>query len=175
MLGKADWEIQLEQIRAEADQMVKTVEKLEGDLSHIRVSRTSADGAVTVDLNSDGSVDRIALGHRACELGHTKLSTLINETMNAARREHARKHEALVDAAYRDKPQTREIFLAPVARFLVDEESVPAAPPVASGKWAAVEPEPEPERTRPRPVSRPAPRRPRGQADDQDYGTDRPW
>lgn len=173
MLGRSDFEQQLIDLKAEADLMIEKGERLAEESTKINISRTSSDSAVTIDLKNDGSLDKVQLGHRACELGHTKLTALINETFAAARLAYARKFESLVNETIGfDKPETRGFLLSGVSQVLADAEAATAIP---SGRWAPVEPEPEPEAVKPKPkpaAQKPGPRRP---ADDNDYGDDRPW
>jgi DNA-binding protein YbaB len=151
--------------------------KLTGDLAASSVTKSSADGAVTVNVGANGGLQNLELGRRATELAPAQLSALIMRTVRDAQRAASAK----VGEALQDFGDDGAI-LRQYATFQPPEET-PAAtrqdrPPSAG---FAVPAEPDPVSSAPvppvPPVPRPAgpPRRPRPRDADDDGDDFAPW
>jgi DNA-binding protein YbaB len=133
---------------------------------------SSRDGAVTVTVAPNGALRNIQLGHRACELGPTRLTASIMEAVNAAQRQTANSVVESVAAITGEGDSTDFLrsFLPP------PDEPAPEADPNMIDQRTFVE-ELEPERPPAPPVMtapQPPPvRRRRPVADDEDEGN--PW
>jgi DNA-binding protein YbaB len=134
---------------------------------------SSRDGAVTVTVAPNGALRNIQLGHRACELGPTRLTASIMEAVGAAQRQTANSVVESVAAITGEGDSTDFIrsFLPPPP-----DEPAPQADPDMIDQRKFVE-DLEPERP-PAPPAMPAPppppvRRRRPVTDDEDEVN--PW
>ncbi|GGP70778.1 YbaB/EbfC family nucleoid-associated protein [Saccharothrix coeruleofusca] len=129
---------------------------------------SSRDGSVTVTVGPNGGLQNIELGHRACDLGPSRLTAVIMETARAAQKQAASK----VVAAFEPLGEGTEAM-----QFVMD--SIPSdgtEDEDDDDERDYAEPEPERAPARPQPVqqapSRPA--RPSRPADDED-DDNQPW
>ncbi|GAA1278419.1 YbaB/EbfC family nucleoid-associated protein [Saccharothrix xinjiangensis] len=144
---------------------------LQDNLANSQATASSPDGAVTVTVGPNGGLLNIQLGHRATELGPSRLTALIMQTSRAAQKQASQK----VLAAFEPLGEGTEA-LEMVSDAIPDDE----APVDEERAYEETEPEPEPEPVRATPAfhaqqSRP-PSRPRGPrpADDED-DDNQPW
>ncbi|MBB4963053.1 YbaB/EbfC family nucleoid-associated protein [Saccharothrix violaceirubra] len=157
----------LEDYAGRIEEIRKKSVELQENVANAGARVESKDGSVTVTVNPNGGLQNLQLGHRACDLGPARLTTLIMETVRQAQRQAA----ANVVAAFEPFGGGTEAM-----RLIVD--SIPTdGDEDAHGDYDAyAEPEPEPVRP-PVPQPAPAPSRPvrRPAAADDVDDDNRPW
>ena len=161
-------------MNARAEELKRKSEAMTAELSGKKATATSANGAVTITVNPNGGLDEIKLGHRACELGHTQLGTLIMQTFHRAMQDLSRDVMATFQEHFPDAEESLELIRG-LNPYELDEEE-----DETPQGWQPVEPEPEPEPEPVRAARRPAPaaapvRRSRPAAAEEDDPADRPW
>ncbi|QFZ23318.1 YbaB/EbfC family nucleoid-associated protein [Saccharothrix syringae] len=152
-----------------ADLQRKSADIQEG-LAGSQATVASPDGAVTVTVGPNGGLLDIRLGHRATELGASRLTALIMQTARAAQKQAAQQVMAVFEPLGAGTEAMRMISDA-----IPDDEDA-----VDERDYAEPEPEPEPAPPPPAPVRplggaqpRPPSRGPRP-ADDED-DDNQPW
>jgi DNA-binding protein YbaB len=147
---------------------------MQSELTQLSTTVASSDGSVTITVNPGGGLDDLKLGHRACDLGHTKLTALIMSTFHKAQKEAASKAIALFEENFPDSPESLAAVMDGYQYDLDDEDETDGT---AQKGWVPeAEPEPEPTRRPQRPAATPTPpsrRRPAAAADDDEF--ERPW
>ncbi|HEX7661757.1 MAG TPA: YbaB/EbfC family nucleoid-associated protein [Pseudonocardiaceae bacterium] len=161
----------------EMDQYVaelqEKAQKLTEDLTEAVGKARSQDGAVIVEVNASGVVQKLELTNRASEHTPTQLASLIMQTLSRAQR-----------AVGEQVAEAIESFGGPGGATGLMQQYLSYQPPSEeddqpSGESAfdPPEPDPEPEQQTP-PAAPPAPkatRRPTRPTDDDEDDDDRPW
>lgn len=158
----------IEDMNARAEELKHRAEQASAELTAKQGKATSANGAVTVTVNGNGGLADVKLGHRACELGHTQLSSLIMETFRKAMQDVSRQVMATFQEHFPDAEDSLE-YLHRVNPYWA-ESGEPAPRTWAPGELE--EEEPLPVRV-PRPVPAATAARPPVSVDDEP--ADRPW
>lgn len=143
----ADYQARMKGLFAKASQVQE-------DLASANATVSSRDGSVTVTLNPNGGLENLVLGHRACDLGPSKLTALVMETVRRAQVEVSQKVRDAVAPITVEGSETAELIFGSMPEDVELDESEAAAPA----------PAPVPAATRPR----------RAPVDDEVY-EDRPW
>ncbi|MDQ0376805.1 YbaB/EbfC family nucleoid-associated protein [Amycolatopsis thermophila] len=147
-------------------EMQQKAAALQDALGEASATVRSKDGSVTVTIAPNGALQRLELGHRACDLGPARLTAAIMEAVREGQRQAAR---AVADSftAIAGEGESADViksFLPPV-----EDEPEDFAEPEAE---ATPPPPPPPV---PPVQQRPAPRRPRPAAPADDDDEMRPW
>jgi DNA-binding protein YbaB len=160
----------VEEYEAKLADLKKKSEDLQENFAASNATVTSKDGAVTVTVGPNGGLQNLVLGHRAVELGASRLTALILETARHAQKQAAEKvleifqplgegteaYQMVADSIPADEEEIDETD----AYDEVDEPApAPVAPPVS----------------RPAAAPQPAPVRGRAHANDDDDDDNQPW
>ncbi|SDJ55033.1 YbaB/EbfC DNA-binding family protein [Lentzea albidocapillata subsp. violacea] len=159
----------VEEYEAKLADLKQKSEDLTENFAASSATVTSKDGAVTVTVGPNGGLQNLQLGHRAVELGGSRLTALILETARAAQKQAAQQ----VLELFKPLGEGTEAYQM-VSDSIPDDEAEEDTDP-----YDEVDDEPEPAPAPP--VSRPAaapqpaaaPRRRR--ADDEDDDDNQPW
>jgi DNA-binding protein YbaB len=132
-------------------------------LERIAATATSADGAVTVTVNTGGALQELTFGPRADELPRTRLAQAILATAKRAQVDAARQLTSVMAPVIGADSDAMKFLQEQIPAPEVPEEE-PAAPP----RWEFTEERRETPPPPPPPPVRPA--RPRPDDDDGDFG-----
>ena len=151
---------------------------LQENFENSQATATSPDGAVTITVGPNGGLLNIQLGHRATELGSSRLTALIMQTAKVAQKQAAQQ----VMAAFEPLGEGTEAMRM-VSDAIPDDEVEDDEPDYAEPDYAEPEPAPVPPTTAaayaPAPASRQAqmpsrPARASRPGDDED-DDNQPW
>ncbi|ROS39584.1 YbaB/EbfC family nucleoid-associated protein [Amycolatopsis thermoflava] len=161
-----DFQHLLEQQVREMQQKAAALQDALGEAS---ATVRSKDGSVTVTIAPNGALQRLELGHRACDLGPARLTAAIMEAVREGQRQAARAVSDSFTAIAGDGESAEVIksFLPPV-----EDEPEDFAEPEAE---ATPPPPPPVPPVSPVQQQRPAPRRPRPASPADDDDEMRPW
>ncbi|MEU4801987.1 YbaB/EbfC family nucleoid-associated protein [Actinosynnema sp. NPDC023587] len=155
-----DYESRLADLKQKSD-------ALQDDLAAANGTATSPDGAVKVTVGPGGGLLDLELGHRACDLGPSRLTALILTTARAAQKAASAK----VVEAFAPMGTDTEAMRIVLDSIAHDEE-----PDVVDDYEPEPEPAPQRPPAHPQPVAQPRPpaaRPPR--RDDEDDDDNQPW
>lgn len=156
----------VEEYEAKLADLKKKSEDLTENFAASTATVTSKDGAVTVTVGPNGGLQNLVLGHRAVELGASRLTALILETARHAQKQAA--HQVL--ELFKPLGEGTEAYQMVSDSIPEDdvEETTDAYDEIDD------EPEPTPPVSRPAAAPQPPPVRARRRADDDD-DDNQPW
>ncbi|MEU4252323.1 YbaB/EbfC family nucleoid-associated protein [Amycolatopsis sp. NPDC026612] len=128
-------------------------------LERVSATATSADGAVTVTVNTAGALQELTFGPRADELPRTRLAQVVLATARRAQVDAAQQLAGIMAPVIGEHSEAMEFLREQIPAPAVPEEEA-AAPP----RWEFTE---ERRESPTPPPARPARPRP---ADDEDFG-----
>ena len=159
----------VEEYEAKLADLKKKSEDLQENFAASTATVTSRDGAVTVTVGPNGGLQNLVLGHRAVELGASRLTALILETARHAQKQAAEK----VLEIFKPLGEGTEAYQM-VSDAIPDDEE-----PEVTDAYDEIDDEPEPAPappvSRPAAAPQPAPVRGRRRADDDDDDDNQPW
>lgn len=163
----------VEEYEAKLADLKKKSEDLKENFAASTATVTSKDGSVTVTVGPNGGLQNLVLGHRAVELGASRLTAVILETARHAQKQAAQQ----VLELFKPLGEGTESYQMVADSIPADEDDEDTYDEVDEMDEADDEPAPAPA---PPPVSRPAaapqppPARGRRPADDDD-DDNQPW
>ncbi|WP_433265179.1 YbaB/EbfC family nucleoid-associated protein [Actinosynnema sp. CS-041913] len=151
-------------LEARAEDLARRSEEMQQQIQQTAATLRSPDGAVTVTVAPNGSLQHIDFSPRAVDFSHVQLGQVVMATVQRAQAQAAQQVAAIVEPQF-GGTSAMEFMTSFIPKL---EEEVPARPPVEEGSvlqqdsWGAPPPRPAPPRA-PRPVA---------EADDEDgFGT----
>lgn len=118
MLDANQW---IKDMQAQVAETQRKAEEMQAEITAMEVTVSSSDGAVTVSVAPNGAVRSIQLGHRACDLGHTRLTVQIMEMLQKAQREVSRKVMHCFEDTFPDDVESMKVMRRAIP-FDLDED-----------------------------------------------------
>lgn len=162
----------VEEYEAKLADLKKKSENLTENFAAASATVTSKDGAVTVTVGPNGGLQNLQLGHRAVELGASRLTAVILETARRAQKQAAEQ----VLELFKPLGEGTEAYQMVSDSIPADEDEIEE-----NDTYDEIDDEPEPAPAPAPPVSRPAaapqppPVRGRPRAADDDDDDNQPW